>query len=67
MRFPVVAIMTGIIVAALETRARFRISCWDAAILEAGRAVGSQVVLSEDLRDGENYAGVRVENPFRSS
>jgi hypothetical protein len=24
------------------------------------------VVLSEDLSDGEDYAGVRVENPFRS-
>jgi predicted nucleic acid-binding protein len=40
------------------------VSYWDAAILEAGRAVGCAVVLSEDLSDGEDYAGVRVENPF---
>ena len=41
-----------------------RISYWDAAILEAARALGCDVVLSEDLSDDEDYAGVRVENPF---
>ena len=51
--------------AALATRERFRISYWDAAILEAARSLGCEVVLSEDLGDGQDYAGVRVENPFR--
>ena len=36
----------------------------DAAIIEACRALGCDVVLSEDLGAGEDYAGVRVENPF---
>jgi len=36
----------------------------DAAILEACRSLGCDLVLSEDLSDGENYGGVRVENPF---
>ncbi len=49
---------------ALSTRQRFDISYWDAAILEAARALGCEVVLSEDLNDGQDYAGVRVENPF---
>jgi predicted nucleic acid-binding protein len=49
-----------------ETRQRFRISHWDAAILEAARALGCAVVLSEDLNDGRDYAGVRVENPFHN-
>jgi hypothetical protein len=35
------------------------------AILEAGRSIGCAVVLSEDLSDGGDYAGVVVENPFR--
>ena len=52
--------------AALATGQRFGISYWDAAILEASRALGRDIVLSEDLADGEDYAGVRVENPFRS-
>ena len=50
--------------AALATSERFRISYWDAAILEASRSIGCDVVLSEDLSDGQDYAGVRVENPF---
>ena len=50
--------------AAMSTRQQFGISYWDAAILEAARALGCEVVLSEDLSDGQNYAGLRVENPF---
>jgi predicted nucleic acid-binding protein len=65
LRFPVAEVTTGVMLAALATRERFRISYWDAAILEAGRSLGCAVVLSEDLSDGEDYAGVRVENPFR--
>ncbi len=65
LRFPIVEITTGVMIAALATRERFRISYWDAAILEAGRSRGCKVVLSEDLSDGKDYAGVRVENPFR--
>jgi predicted nucleic acid-binding protein len=63
--FPVAEITTGLMLAALATRERFRISYWDAAILEAGRSLGCDVILSEDLSDGQDYAGVRVENPFR--
>jgi hypothetical protein len=33
---------------------------WDAAILEAGRSIGCDVVLSEALSDGEDYAGIRL-------
>lgn len=66
LRFPVQEITTRVLFAALTTRERFSISYWDAAIIEACRALGCNVVLSEDLADGEDYAGVRVENPFRS-
>jgi predicted nucleic acid-binding protein len=66
MRFPVVAITAELMRAAFATRRRFGLSYWDAAILEAGRSVGCDVVLSEDFSDGEDYAGVRVENPFRT-
>ncbi len=38
---------------------------WDAAILAAGAQLGCPVVYSEDLSDGQDYDGVRVENPFR--
>jgi predicted nucleic acid-binding protein len=65
LRFPVQEITTAVMLAALATRRQFGISYWDAAIVEAGRALGCDVVLSEDMSDGEDYAGVRVENPFR--
>lgn len=65
LRFRLQAMTIGVMRAALATRDRFGISYWDAAILEAGRSLGCDVVLSEDLSDGQDYAGVRVENPFR--
>ena len=56
-----VSVMRG----ALETRHRFRISYWDAAIIEAARALGCEEVLSEDMSDGQDYGGVVVYDPFR--
>jgi predicted nucleic acid-binding protein len=64
LRFPVVDLSTEIMLAAMATRQRFGLSYWDAAILEAARAIDCDVVLSEDLIDGRDYGGVRVENPF---
>lgn len=65
LRFPVAAATSAVMLAALATRERWQISYWDAAILEAARTLGCEIVLSEDLNDGQDYAGVRVENPFR--
>jgi predicted nucleic acid-binding protein len=62
--FPVADTTTGVVLAAMATREGFGISCWDAAILEAARSLGCEIVLSEDLGDGQDYGGVRVENPF---
>jgi predicted nucleic acid-binding protein len=62
--FPVQAMTTAVVLAAIATRERFGISYWDAAILEAARAMGCDVVLTEDLNHGQDYGGVRVENPF---
>jgi len=63
-RFPVAPITGTLLRAAMRTRERFRISYWDAAILEAARGLGCEVVLSEDLSDAVDYGGIRVENPF---
>jgi predicted nucleic acid-binding protein len=64
-RFPVQVTSVEVMRTALATRVRFGISYWDAAILEAGRALGCSVVLSEDLDDATDYDGIRVEDPFR--
>jgi predicted nucleic acid-binding protein len=64
-RYPVQDVTSGIMMAALDACRRFQISYWDAAIIEASRALGCVQVLSEDLNDGQDFAGVRVTNPFR--
>jgi len=64
-RFPVQDITGTIMLAALNCRQRFQLSYWDAAIIEASRAMGCSHVLSEDLNHGQDYGGVLVVNPFR--
>jgi predicted nucleic acid-binding protein len=64
-RYPVQDVTSGIMMAALDACKRFQTSYWDAAIIEASRALGCAQVLSEDLNDGQDFAGVRVTNPFR--
>jgi predicted nucleic acid-binding protein len=65
LRFPVQETTVELALAAVRSAQRFGISYWDAAIIEAARILGCTVVLTEDLNDGQNYGGVRVENPFR--
>lgn len=64
-RFTVAPTTTGLVLDAIVTATTFHISYWDAAVIEACRALGGEVLLSEDLADGQDYAGVRVQNPFR--
>jgi len=66
-RYPVQELTVAVVHSAFVTRVRWGLSYWDAAILEAARASGCDVVLSEDLSDGQDYGGVRVENPFRDN
>jgi predicted nucleic acid-binding protein len=49
---------------ALELASRFQIGYYDALILSAARLAGCLVVYSEDLSSGQEYHGVRVQNPF---
>lgn len=51
--------------AALDLCHRYQTGYYDAAILAAACRLGCATVYSEDLNDGQNYDGVRVENPFR--
>ena len=64
-RFPVQDMTSVIMMAALNARQRFQLCYWDAAIIEASRAMGCFHVLSEDLNDGQDFGGVQVVNPFR--
>jgi predicted nucleic acid-binding protein len=65
LRFPIQEITAVLMTASIAAAARFRISYWDAAIIEASRSLGCRTVLSEDLAHGRDYEAVVVRNPFR--
>ena len=67
LRFPAQETTVPLMLAAAATAQASGISYWDAAVVEAARSLGCATVLTEDLADGRDYAGVRVENPFRST
>jgi predicted nucleic acid-binding protein len=64
-RFPVQPITVELMFAAFATRQRFGISYWDAAIIEAARSLGCSEVLTEDLQDQQDFAGIYAVNPFK--
>lgn len=65
--WPVVDNSLELFHAGLAEQARWQISLWDALILAAARASGAAELITEDLNHGQDYDGVRVRNPFRSS
>jgi predicted nucleic acid-binding protein len=54
-----------LVVSAVMLRRRFQLSQWDATIIAAAAELGCKTVYSEDMNDGQDYAGVRVLNPFK--
>ncbi len=62
--WPVVANTLDLLLAALDEQVRWKVSLWDALVLAAARASGASELITEDLNHGQNYAGVRVINPF---
>jgi predicted nucleic acid-binding protein len=64
LRFPVQEITVELLQAALEAKQRFRLSYWDAAVLEAARRLGCELLLTEYLSADQDYDGIRIVNPF---
>jgi predicted nucleic acid-binding protein len=54
------------VLAAIGIHQHTGISLWDAMIVRSAAEIGCTVLYSEDLNAGQQYAGVRVENPFQS-
>jgi predicted nucleic acid-binding protein len=63
-RFPIQEMTLPLVHASLSACRRWRLSYWDAAIIEAARMLGCREVCSEDLQHDQDFAGVRVVNPF---
>ncbi len=64
LRFPIQDVTLAIMSDALEIKARFGLSYWDAAIIAAAKALRCDELLSEDLSHGQVIAGVLITNPF---
>ena len=62
--FQVQPMTVEIFTRAVEISQRFQLSYWDGAILAAARAMGCDAVYSEDMSHQQDYAGLRVINPF---
>lgn len=63
-RFAVQDVTVGIVRASLALKSRYGLSLWDCTIVEAARAMGCPVVLSEDMQDGQDLDGLKILNPF---
>lgn len=55
------------VVQALDIEQRYKISFWDALIIQAAETSGASTLYSEDLSSGQSYGPVQVVNPFTSS
>jgi len=64
-RWEVVVNTAESILQALTLEARYKISFWDALIVQAAGSSGATVLYSEDFAEGQTYGPVRVVNPLR--
>jgi predicted nucleic acid-binding protein len=65
LRFKVQDITLPVMIDALEMKATYGLSYWDAAIVAAARALGCRQLFSEDMGHGREIEGVQINNPFR--
>jgi predicted nucleic acid-binding protein len=65
LRFKVQEITLAVMLGALEIKANYQLSYWDAAIVAAARALGCHELLSEDMSHGREVEGILILDPFR--
>lgn len=65
LRFKVQEITLPVMIDALEIKASYGLSYWDAAIVAAARTLGCRQLLTEDMRHGTEIQGVQINDPFR--
>jgi predicted nucleic acid-binding protein len=60
----IVQVTTELILAAIGLHRLHKLSFWDALIVRSAHAAGCSIVFSEDMKHGQSYDGVLIENPF---
>jgi predicted nucleic acid-binding protein len=58
---------SGTVDLALDAVERHSMSFWDALIWGVAKENGVEVILSEDMQDGQVIEGVRIRNPLRGA
>jgi len=48
----------------VEIRTTYRIGFWDACIISSAEHAKCNIILSEDLNNGQFYSGIAMANPF---
>lgn len=66
-RFSCVSVDSDLVLRAIKAGQRWQLSHWDALMVAAARQTGCERLLTEDLSNGANYDGLRIENPFRGT
>lgn len=64
---PMVQIDAALVKHGVEISRSAQVSYWDGLVVAAAARADCDRLLSEDLNDGQEIAGVLVENPFRLS
>ena len=52
------------VIEALEIETRYKMSFWDALVLQAAESSGAAVLYSEDLATGQTYGTIQVVDPL---
>src|SRR5580765_7737689 len=52
------------VLAAIDLQEELKVSFWDAMIIHSARQMSCSVLWTEDLNDGQSYAGVLVRDPL---
>lgn len=64
-RFPVQDMTMAVFMDALDICRAHRFSYWDSTIIAAARALGCDMLYTEDLSHGHAVEGMRIVDPFR--
>jgi predicted nucleic acid-binding protein len=62
--YTVVQVDTRLVLSAIVLSREHQLSFWDSLIVRAAAEVSCDLLLSEDLNDGQVVLGVRIENPL---
>lgn len=65
MTWDIVTVDGDSVLRGVDIHLQYKYSFWDSLIIEAAVRGGSDVLLSEDLSDGQTVEGITIRNPFR--